>query len=308
MPELPSVEHSRCLLERTVLSHRIANILAVEDNIVFSEKPSELENKLKSRQIIGARRYGKYLWLVLSEGVSLLMHFGMTGFVQVQGVERLYYRTSSDKEILQDVTQHTTAWPPRFWKLQLETSDGCKVVFGDSRRLGHVKILEQDPMSVPPISKLGFDPIICMPDFSEEIFKRVTGRSVPLKTLLLDQSFAAGVGNWMADDVLLHARLHPETRTNELSPEEVGQLLDSIKYISVTAVGFDADGSKYPPNWVFHCRWPSNRRMNANPTIDGHKVAFITVGGRTTVYVPDLQKKSPSLGRRQKEKRHKNKE
>ena len=47
------------------------------------------------------------------------------------------------------------------------------------------------------------------------------GRSARLKTLLLDQSFVAGVGNIYADEALWRARLHPLRTADSLTPDEV---------------------------------------------------------------------------------------
>jgi len=47
------------------------------------------------------------------------------------------------------------------------------------------------------LNELGFDPILKMPDF-ETFAAGVKKRKVPIKALLLDQSFSAGVGNWVA--------------------------------------------------------------------------------------------------------------
>ena len=71
----------------------------------------------------------------------------------------------------------------------------------DARRLGRIRLC-QDPLKEPPISALGFDPILSMlplDEFSEKVLKR----SCPIKALLLDQSFSAGVGNWVAGKVSL---------------------------------------------------------------------------------------------------------
>jgi len=66
----------------------------------------------------------------------------------------------------------------------------------DARRLARIRLCAS-PTKEPPISELGFDPILSMPaldDFSA-LVKR---RTAPIKALLLDQSFSAGVGNWVA--------------------------------------------------------------------------------------------------------------
>lgn len=71
-----------------------------------------------------------------------------------------------------------------------------QIAFVDARRLGRIRLCKS-PLDEPPISSLGFDPILCMPaldDFSSLVSKRGS----PIKALLLDQSFSAGVGNWVA--------------------------------------------------------------------------------------------------------------
>ena len=56
-------------------------------------------------------------------------------------------------------------------------------------------------MEEPPISALGFDPILSMPSV-EDFAEKVLARSCAIKALLLDQSFSAGVGNWIAGPLL----------------------------------------------------------------------------------------------------------
>ena len=127
-------------------------------------------------------------------------------------------------------------------------------------------------MEEPPISALGFDPILCMPTL-ESFSAKVLARSCPIKALLLDQSFSAGVGNWIAgknyqfnsgrltkmcsDEVLYHSRLHPEHRANLLSDNQIKELYDKLKYVCEFAVSVDADHTKFPENWLFIHRWVS---------------------------------------------------
>lgn len=71
-----------------------------------------------------------------------------------------------------------------------------KVAFLDARRLGRIRLCTS-PLNEPPISMLGFDPLLSMPNI-EDFKKAVLRRTCPIKALLLDQSFSAGVGNWVA--------------------------------------------------------------------------------------------------------------
>ena len=73
-----------------------------------------------------------------------------------------------------------------------------EVAFLDARRLGRIRLCKS-PLADPPISNMGFDPILSMPDF-EDFSKGVLKRACPIKALLLDQSFSAGVGNWVAGE------------------------------------------------------------------------------------------------------------
>lgn len=85
-----------------------------------------------------------------------------------------------------------------------------EVAFLDARRLGRIRLV-RSPLDEPPISALGFDPILSMPAL-EDFKRQVTKRSCPIKALLLDQSFSAGVGNWVAGELLCN--LPPYLRIN----------------------------------------------------------------------------------------------
>jgi formamidopyrimidine-DNA glycosylase len=111
-----------------------------------------------------------------------------------------------------------------------------------------------------------------MPDL-EDFSRGVLKRGCPIKALLLDQSFSAGVGNWIAgdgfiqvsyfiglydnvpDEVLYHARIHPEQRCKSLSEEQIQALHVQIRNICTFAVEMNADYFKFPDNWLFKYRW-----------------------------------------------------
>lgn len=93
----------------------------------------------------------------------------------------------------------------RYMKLDLSTA-GRRLVYDNRRRLGRIRLVD-DPATESPISNLGFDPLL-EPIASLALADRLSGRRGPIKTLLLDQSFVAGVDNWIADEVL-YASPHP---------------------------------------------------------------------------------------------------
>ena len=73
---------------------------------------------------------------------------------------------------------------------------------------------------------------------------------MPIKALLLDQGNISGVGNWVADEVLYQARIHPEQYCNTFSDEQIKELHDSLISVCTTAVELLADSSKFPENWI----------------------------------------------------------
>jgi formamidopyrimidine-DNA glycosylase len=75
-----------------------------------------------------------------------------------------------------------------------------------------------------------------------------------LLVLLLWQSFAAGVGNWMADEVLYHARLHPEQLVGVLGEEQLGALHGALVKVIQVSTEAEFNSSKYPADWMFHIR------------------------------------------------------
>jgi formamidopyrimidine-DNA glycosylase len=177
------------------------------------------------------------------------------------------------------------SWPPRFTKLHLVFDDGGELVVADARRLGRIR-LRRDPAHEPPISLLGFDAHRALPPFPRfrELVRR---RGAPLKALLLDQGFAAGVGNWIADEVLYQAGLDPRRLASSLTDVEIARMRGVLKRVMDISVRASNNSDCYPRGWLFHRRWGRNPRA---VTISGERIRHITVGGRTTAWVPARQK------------------
>jgi len=279
MPELPEAEHTRRKLERVAVGKSIAKAHVEPDEIVFEGRTKRwVAGRLKGRAIVAARRRGKFVWLELDRGPHPILHLGMTGTVRLKDDDPLVL-SSSPKEI-------DRTWPPRFTKLRLVMDDGTEIAFTNARRLGRV-LFRDAPREEKPIAKLGFDPWIDMPAkraFADRIARR---RRAVLKSLLLDQGFAAGVGNWIADEVLYQAEIDPRRRVAELDAEEVARLHAKLRYVIATAVKADARKSALPKRWLFHRRWGKDA---AARTHDGRPIEFVEIGGRTTAWVPSVQR------------------
>ncbi|RYZ64693.1 MAG: hypothetical protein EOP09_15530 [Proteobacteria bacterium] len=174
---------------------------------------------------------------------------------------------------------------PSFCRLRFATQDGVEIAFTDPRRFGRIRLTE-DPAQDPALSKLGFDPLVS-PVSLAELVKVLSKRKAPLKAVLLDQGVFAGVGNWIADEVLFQAKLSPHRLANSLSKPEVTRLRTKLFSIVERAVGLHADYDRYPKTWLFHHRWGKDSEAK---TSKGAKIVHDTIGGRTTAWVPSIQK------------------
>jgi len=261
MPELPEVETWRRLAHRASVGKKITIVYADQDEIIYDRnQPAEVAKHLKGKTITGTERRGKHFWLTLSDGYDLYIHFGMTG--------SLWWLEKPESE------------EPSHVKLRLHFADGTRLIYRNMRRIGKVRLLE-DARANPPVSKLGPDPI-------EETLslawmkEKLSTRKAPIKAVLLDQAVFAGVGNWIADEILYQARIAPQKRCVELSTDEIKTLRTCMMKILRKAVNVDADASRFPKNWLFHYRWGKKAETDAQ----GDRIQFDQVGGRTTAWVP----------------------
>jgi formamidopyrimidine-DNA glycosylase len=277
VPELPEVEASRVRVRRAARGRRIVAVHCAEDPIVFERvRPARLRAALLGRRVLDAHRHGKHLWLALDRRPWPVLHFGMTGGLHVRGAARVplvsHGRRGPGEE-----------WPPRFTKLCLRLDDGQEVAYADARRLGRIR-LRHDPPAEPPVSLLGFDALRDLP--APARFRLLLqGRSAPIKAVLLDQGFAAGVGNWIADEVLYQARIAPRRRADSLSDAELARLRASLRRVVATSTRHLNDSERYPRTWLFHRRWERGA-----VTARGEIIRHETVGGRTAAWVPAIQR------------------
>jgi len=101
------------------------------------------------------------------------------------------------------------------------------------------------------------------------------------------------------DEILYHSRVHPEQKCHTLSEEEVAALHTKTVYVCQTAVSVNADASKFPDNWLFWHRWGKGKSRKGKeklasalmlPSGEPATIKWLTVGGRTSAYVVELQK------------------
>ncbi|CAH9106778.1 unnamed protein product [Cuscuta europaea] len=278
MPELPEVEAARRAVEDNCKGLKIVKSKIADDpKVIDGVSPKDFEASLTGKSIVAAHRKGKNMWIQLDCPPFPTFQFGMAGAVYIKGVAVTKYKRSAVKD--------EDEWPSKYSKFFIELENGLELSFTDKRRFARVRLLE-NPVTVPPISDLGPDALL-EPLTIEEFHQVLSKKKIGIKALLLDQGFISGIGNWIADEVLYQARVHPMQIASSMSKESCESLLKCIKEVIEKAVEVEADSDQFPSNWIYHSREKKDKAF-----VDGKKIEFINAGGRTTAYVPELQKLS----------------
>ena len=135
--------------------------------------------------------------------------------------------------------------PDKYARVIFQFDNGSQLIFTDRRRLGVLWLVDNE-QSI--ISKLGPEPLDS--EFTAETLAlRLQKHKAPIKAVLLDQTFIAGIGNMYADEALFSARIHPLRRANSLSHQEIQDLYRSISDVLSSAIdskGASVDTYKRP--------------------------------------------------------------
>jgi formamidopyrimidine-DNA glycosylase len=291
MPELPEIETVRRRLDHSLKNQKLITVKADRNDYIFfdEDEPKEIEKALQGAIVTGTGRKGKYFWLELNRKPWPVIHLGMSGNIEIRRKLRNgkllprygwgglgLWQTRGKKA---DLTK-----PPRFCRLLITLENGTQIAITDPRRFGRLR-LSEDPRESPAIRRLGIDPLDRFPS-AKSLLETLKKRRMAIKAVLLDQKVFAGVGNWIADEVLYQARLDPHRLAAELTPAEVARIRQKLMSILKTSVRLEADWSLYPKNWLFHFRWGKEKDAQDSR---GRAILHETIGGRTTAWVPAVQ-------------------
>jgi len=228
VPELPEVEVTRRQLEPLVVGRRIARVFTTRPSYFFLTPPAALRRSLPGRRVEALERVGKYLVARLDSGERLLLHLGMTGQIFGAGIPGVRLLSSSAGASLTPEEQQQAFRPDRHTHLRLRFDDrGPDLFFRDARKFGKVQLMRPGEPS-PRLERLGPDALTAR---GKHILEGARTRRAPIKSLLLDQSLLAGVGNIYADEALFLARVRPTRPGRRVSRDECNRLASAIRRV-----------------------------------------------------------------------------
>ena len=270
MPELPEVETIKNELLPHILGRWVSGVTLFWEGIVRQPSVKEFCSRLIGQELTGLARRGKYLIFSLTSGEVLIIHLKMTGSLLLKPA-----LTEADK----------------FVRAVICLDKGTEIHFRDPRKFG-VMWLVKEADSI--VGKLGPEPLEA--GFIPQVLaQRLANRTAPIKALLSDQTFIAGIGNMYADEALFAARIHPLRSGGSLSRDEIERLHSAIQRVLRSAIGnkgasvenyFRPDGTLGTAHFQFQV---AHRLGGKLCPVCGTPVERIPVRNRGTYFCPKCQ-------------------
>jgi formamidopyrimidine-DNA glycosylase len=227
MPELPEVETIVRMLAPQAAGKRIGTAELRLGRMLLGMAPANFPAALKGQPIGRILRRGKYIVCELRD-CSLVIHLGMTGQLtyspagaaETEGFVRTLTGLERPKGV-HPVDKHT--------HLILHLDGGDRILFRDPRTFGKIFLVPGRTWPEHPrLRILGEEPLeLRIKPFLKARFPAASAR--PIKALLLDQSFLAGVGNIYADEALFRSGIHPGALVRDIPEPDRVRLLEAVK-------------------------------------------------------------------------------
>ncbi len=263
MPELPDVETFKQYLMATALHQEIADIEVRSRQMLQKVSAAVMRRALRKSSFVTARRHGKHLFVKVSNGKWVMLHFGMTGFLK-------YFKEPARE--------------PAHSRLDIAFANGYHLAYDSQRKLGEIALIEHPEVFVKE-KKLGPDALD--PHLDVDRFKKVFQKTnTTVKTALMDQKRIAGIGNIYSDEILFQAGIRPENKSSKLvEKEDIHRLYGAMKEVLEAAIRAQADPAGFPADFLL----PSRQTDGICPRCRSY-LESATVAGRTAWYCPVCQK------------------
>lgn len=271
MPESPEVLHLTQYITSKIKNKSLEFVKILKGRYVTHGPPKHYKEFVKQLPLkcIQVEKKGKVIFIYFEHNWCLISKLGMSGW--------WFFEKDAPE------------WLPKYENVIFQFKN-IKLIFTDFRNFGSLTFTNNQQLIDQEINKLA-------PDITDEkttfklLFDRVNNLSLSqqnqlLEDIIIDQKiFVSGIGNYLKAEILYDAKINPLRKVKSLTKEEWKQIYHSIKKIikkMLKALHSD-DPDKYMDSMKIY-------RKEFDPygnKIKSHK----TKTGRTTYYVPQIQKK-----------------
>jgi formamidopyrimidine-DNA glycosylase len=201
MPELPEVETIKRGLRKSIISERIVDVCVHDSMVIRWPPPEEFEKRLIDKKVKDIRRRGKAILFEFHGGGFLVVQLVMTG-------QLIYGQRLKESKVIFKLSNH------RYLN------------YNDQRRFGRLNFVS-NLNQLKFLKTLGPEPL--SKEFHFHWFEnQLRNRKTPIKSLLMNQTFIAGLGNIYANEILFRSRIHPARAADTLKRQEAKVLYRNI--------------------------------------------------------------------------------
>ncbi len=270
MPEKPEVITVVNTLRKKLIGRTLEKVDVYWENIISYPSVKAFKKKISKQTIHEITCRGK--WILFSLDTDyLLIHLRMEG--------KFFFRHHETR----DKHEHVV--------FTLDQEEQLR--YHDTRKFGKMLLIEKAKLeTMDPIASLGYEYYDerLTPSYLKERLKK---KSLPIKTVLLDQSIIAGIGNIYDDEILFLSHIHPLKKANTLTNKNLKEIIENTKITMEKAIKLGGTTIKsYESAEGVHGKFQNELLVHTKKEcpVCNHKIEKIKVNGRGTYYCPKCQK------------------
>lgn len=249
MPELPEVETTTRGLQKEIVGLTIRDVWT-DLNSTDKRQNDAVKNpkyflyfkkEIIGKKVLSVERRAKNILINLSGNKTILIHMKMTGHL-LYGEYK--YVSKENKWIPESKNMKDPLNDPfnRFIHVVFTLSNKKHLAFSDTRKFGKITLLEtKTAHDTKHLKGIGPDPLEKSFDLKilkERLSKKPNGK---IKTVLMDQSIIAGIGNIYSDEILWRVGINPEYRTGTITDAQLKLMLVAMKELLKKGIDFGGD-------------------------------------------------------------------
>ncbi len=274
MPEKPEVLTVVKNLKKKIIGKTITDCNIYWDNIIASPSPKEFKKEIINQKINSITTRGKWIVIKLDK-YNLLIHLRMEG--------KFFFRKKDDPK---EKHEH----------VEFILDNNISFRFHDVRKFGKMYLIENSKVnSVKPLSDIGLE-------FNDKkltndyLYNHIHKKRLPIKTVLLDQSIIAGIGNIYDDEILFMSRINPNRKCSNISINDCSNIIKNTNIVMKKAIKLGGTTIKsFTSSEGVHGLFQNELLVHGKA---GEKcpvcktiIEKTKIGGRGTHYCPKCQKK-----------------
>ncbi len=307
MPELPEVETTVKGIQKQIVGLTITDVwtdLAVKnqatkhyrDTLKDADFFAYFKKEVVGQKITGAQRRAKNILIELRNKQTILIHMKMTGHMMTGMYD---YDKKKNTWTVSPLEKNDALRDPynRFIHVVFSLSSNKQLVLCDARKFAKVTLLHNNASHKTHLGTIGPEPLdkkFAETNFKDRLQKKMSGK---VKTVLLDQSIIAGIGNIYSDELLFLAGIHPERKVCDITNAEFKKMYDAMHTVLLKGIDFGGDSTSDYRNILgekgtFHGTHNVYRKTKTSCGKKGCRgiIERKMIGGRSAHYCPEHQK------------------